>query len=155
MSYPHLQWVGHLADYQPLLEIPEDKQVLEDKYQAMKHAKGWEEEDDDYALFASPPNKKGPKKAFKGRCGYCGNLDAKQLIVPTRKATKISARNRKLIKRKSNITKVPQGKGHLDMSKIKCFNCGEYGHFAHDCLNGRDNANIAQESEQKGNPCWI
>ena len=36
------------------------------------------------------------------------------------------------------------------MSKIKCFNCGEYGHFARDCLKARDNTNIAQESEQKG-----
>ena len=36
------------------------------------------------------------------------------------------------------------------MSKIKCFNCGEYGHFACDCPKARDNANIAQESEQKG-----
>ena len=36
------------------------------------------------------------------------------------------------------------------MSKIKCFNCGEYGNFAHDCPKACDNANIAQESEQKG-----
>ena len=36
------------------------------------------------------------------------------------------------------------------MSKIKCFNCGEYGHFAHGCQKARSNANIAQESEQKG-----
>ena len=36
------------------------------------------------------------------------------------------------------------------MSKIKCFNCGEYGHFAHDCPKAHDNANIAQENEQKG-----
>ena len=36
------------------------------------------------------------------------------------------------------------------MSKIKCFNCGEYGHFARDCPKARDNANIAQESEQNG-----
>ena len=34
------------------------------------------------------------------------------------------------------------------MSKIKCFNCGEYGHFAQDCPKACDNANIAQESEQ-------
>ena len=32
------------------------------------------------------------------------------------------------------------------MSKIKCYNCGEYGHYAHDCLRPCDNANIAQES---------
>ena len=35
------------------------------------------------------------------------------------------------------------------MSKIKCFKCGEFGHFARDCPKARDNANIAQESEQK------
>ena len=40
------------------VEIPEIEQVLEDKYQAMKHAKGWEEEEDDYALFASPSNER-------------------------------------------------------------------------------------------------
>ena len=35
------------------------------------------------------------------------------------------------------------------MSKNNCFNCGEYGHFAQDCLKACDNANIAQESEPK------
>ena len=34
------------------------------------------------------------------------------------------------------------------MSKIMCFNCREYGYFAHDFLKARNNANIAQESEQ-------
>ena len=48
------------------VELPEIEQVLEDKYQAMKHAKDWEEEEDDYALFASLSNKRGPKKSFKG-----------------------------------------------------------------------------------------
>ena len=50
-----------------------------------------------------------------------------------------------------------KGKRYLDMSKIKCFNCGEYGHFAHDCLQARNNTNIARECEQKDklDPCWI
>ena len=34
------------------------------------------------------------------------------------------------------------------MLKIKCYNCGEYGHYAQDCLEACNNANIAQESEQ-------
>ena len=34
------------------------------------------------------------------------------------------------------------------MSKIKCYNCGEYGHFACDCPKQHYNANIAQENEQ-------
>ena len=34
------------------------------------------------------------------------------------------------------------------MSKIKCNNSGEYGHYAHDCPKPHDNANIAQENEQ-------
>ena len=87
------------------VEIPEIEQVLKDKYQGMKHAKGWEEEEDDYALFASPSNKKGPKKAFKGCCGYCGEFGHKALIVPTRKATKIRVRIPKLSKRKNNRVK--------------------------------------------------
>ena len=87
------------------VEIPEIEQVLEDKYLAMKHAKGWEEEEDDYALFASPSNKKSPRKHSKDAVGTVENLDTKQLIVPTRKATKIRARNQKLNKRKSNMAK--------------------------------------------------
>ena len=47
------------------VEIPEIEQVLEDKYQAMKQAKCWEEDEDDYPLFASPSNKKGPRKHSK------------------------------------------------------------------------------------------
>ena len=34
------------------------------------------------------------------------------------------------------------------MYKIKCYNCGEYGHYACDCPKPHGNANIAQENEQ-------
>ena len=53
-------------------------------------------------------------------------------------------------KKKQNGKGNSKGKGHLNMSKIKCFNCGEYGHFACDIPKAHDNANIAQESERKG-----
>ena len=75
------------------VQIAEIEQDLADKYLAMKHAKGWEAEEDDYALFASPSNKKGPRKGSKDAVDTVENLDTKQLIVPTRKATKIRARN--------------------------------------------------------------
>ena len=103
-SLPQTEYVGAILVIKDKLrkgpvEIPEIEQVLEDKYQAMKHAKGWEEEEDDYALFASPSNKKGPKKAFKGRCGYCGEYGHKA------DDSKIRVRNQKLSKRKTNRVK--------------------------------------------------
>ena len=63
------------------VELPEIEQILEDKYQAMKHVKGWDKEEDDYALFTSQSNKKKPKKAFKGHCEYCGEFGHEQLNV--------------------------------------------------------------------------
>ena len=87
------------------VELPEIEQVLEDKYQAMKHAKGWEEEEDDYALFASPSNKKKPKNHLKDIVDTVGSLDTKQLIVPTRKVIKIRVRKQKHSRRKSRMAK--------------------------------------------------
>ena len=82
------------------VELPE---IEEDKYQAMKHAK--EEEEDDYALFASPPTRKSPRKHSKDIVDTVGNLDTKQPIVPIRKATKIRVRKRKHSERKSDMVK--------------------------------------------------
>ena len=133
------------------VEITEIEQILEDKFQAMKQAKSWEEEEDDYALFASPSNKKGPKKAFKGRCGYCGEFGRKAADCPNKKSNQNKGQKPKNKHKKNQQGKGDsKGKGHIDMSKIKCYNCGEFGRFARDCPKTCDNANIAQGSEQKG-----
>ena len=85
------------------VELPEIEQVLEDKYQAMKHAKGWEEEEDDYASLQVLPIRKSPRKHLKDAVDTVGILDTKQPIVPTRKAIKIRGRKQKRSKRKSRM----------------------------------------------------
>ena len=64
------------------------KQLLEDKYLSMKYVKGWEEEEDDYALLASPAKRKGRKNSLKDNVVTVERLDTKQQIVLTRKARK-------------------------------------------------------------------
>ena len=88
-----------------ILEITEIEQILEDKFQAIKQAKGWEEEEDDYALFVSPSHKKGPKKAFKGRCGYCGEFGHKAADCPNKKSNQNKGQKPKISKRKDNGVK--------------------------------------------------
>ena len=66
-------------------DLAEIEQILEDEYQSMKYVKGWQEEEDDYALFASPANKKGHKNSSKDDVAIVESLDTKQQIVPTRK----------------------------------------------------------------------
>ena len=125
-------------------DLAEVEQLLEDKYLSMKYVKGWEEEEDDYVLFASPAKKKGHKKQFKGRCGYCGEIGHKAANCPDKKSKKKEDSKDKSDKKETQKPKKDsKGKGKTDMSKIKCYNCGEMGHFARDCPKPRENANIA------------
>ena len=101
------------------VELSEIEQALEDKYQAMKHAKGWDEEEDDYALFASPSNKKKPKKAFKGHCGYCGEFGHKAANCPNKKSNQNKGQKAKNEHKEKQSTKGDSKcKGQRDMSKI-------------------------------------
>ena len=96
----------------------------------MKHVKLWEEKEDDYAFFTSPSNKEKPKNAFKGCCGYCGEFGHKAADCPNLERNQ--NKNQKAItqqKKKPHGKGDSKGKGHLDMSTIKCFSCGEYGIF--------------------------
>ena len=131
------------------VDLPEIEQILEDRYQSMKNVKGWDDEEDDYALFTSHTNKRKYKKQFKGRCAYCGEYGHKAVDCPNKKSNQNKGFKWKPSQKKMYNTKREyKCKGHTDLSKIKCYNGGEYGHYACDCPKPHDNANIVKENEQ-------
>ena len=68
-------------------DLAQVEQLMEDKYLSMKYVKCWEEEEDDYALFANPAKKKG-KNSLKDDVATVERLDTRQRIVLTRTAKK-------------------------------------------------------------------
>ena len=92
-SLPQVEYEGVILVVKERLrsrscDVAEVEKLLEDKYLSMKCVKGWEEEEDDYALFASPARQKGQKKQFKGRCGYCGEIGHRAANCPDKKSKK-------------------------------------------------------------------
>ena len=113
------------------VELPEIEQILEDKYQAMKHVKGWDEEEDDYALFTSQSKKKKPKKVFKGCCGYCGEFGHRAADCPSKKSNQNKGSKRQKMGTKRNrVLKGTTTERGIGICQKLTFNCGEYGHFA-------------------------
>ena len=69
-SLPQVEYEGVILVVKERLrsrscDVAEVEQLLEDKYLSMKCVKGWEEEEDDYASFASPAKKKGAEKTVR------------------------------------------------------------------------------------------
>ena len=138
-SLPQVEYEGAILVIKERLRgrscgLAEVEQLLEDKYLSMKCVKGWEEEEDDYALFASPAKKKGQKKHFKGRCGYCGEIGHKAANCPDKKRKKKEDSQDKSDKKETQKSKKDsKGKGTTDMTKIKCYNsiAPRIMHFLH------------------------
>ena len=91
-SLPQAEYEGAILAIKEKLrrrtcDLGEIEQLLEDKYQSMKYVKGWEEEEDNYALFASSAKKKGHKSSLKDDAVIVESLDIRQRIAPTRKAS--------------------------------------------------------------------
>ena len=81
-------------------DLAQVEQLLGDKYLSMKYVKGWEEEEDDYALFASPAKKRGHKNSLKDVVVTVERLDTRQQIVLTKKARKKRTKKTNLTKRR-------------------------------------------------------
>ena len=97
----------------------EVEQLLEDIYLSMKCVKGWEEEEDDYALFASPAIKRGRKNSLKDDVVTVERLDTKQRIVPIKRARKKRTLKTSLPKKRHrNLRKTTKERAKLICQKL-------------------------------------
>ena len=115
-----------------LITMDEIKKRLKERYLQLKKEHGWSEEE--MALNVKSGNnqnknvKKGNKgKFFKGRCNHCGKYGHK-------KADCWDLKNKKE-KPQENEKKVQK-----DKSKIRCYKCGQLGHYANECKNDKESS---------------
>ena len=94
------------------------------------------------------PTRKGIKNSSKDDVAIVESLDTKQQIAPTRKVTRKRVQRINLKKETQKTKRDHKGKGKTNMSKIRCYNCGELIHFAWDYPKPCEKTNIAQENEQ-------
>ena len=96
---------GHKMDDE--MFITHSEQVLEDKYQAMKHVKGWDGTKRKTIMPSSQANeiRKSPIKHLKDIVHILESMDINQQIVPTRKATKIRVKKSIMSTKRNTVLK--------------------------------------------------
>ena len=104
-------------------ELPEIEQILEDKYQAMMHVKGWDEEEEMIMPSSqAKPLRKSPRKHFKDVVGTVEKFSHNAADCPNKKSNRNKGpKGKKEHKKKYSTKGDHKGKGHRDMSKSSVF----------------------------------
>ena len=118
------------------LTMKELKTRLKEKFTVMKRQHGWT--DDEVVMLAQTKQAKAakkPKKRFKGKCRHCGKVGHKKAECREFLASRQEEQEQKS---GSSTAGKQDGTGtgtgsRKDLSKIKCYNCNQYGHYANKC----------------------
>ena len=109
-SLPQVEYEGAILVIKDKLrkeevDLPEIEQILEDKYESMKHVKGWDDEENNYALFTSHSNKTSTRSNLREDVHTVESMDTKQLIAPIRKAIRLRVSRGNPTRKRSTVLK--------------------------------------------------